>query len=286
MDLPDHPWIIGKYKTLYETVLVKELARKEDIIFVNEASEEDLSLVHTWSYLKKFVEEDWGCEEFASSELPMDWKLARFFYTNAEGTIIACREALISGRAVHIGGGHHHAFPGFASGFCPINDIAVGIRKTQKDKRVSRALVVDLDVHQGDGTAKIFEKDSSVFTFSMHQKNNFPYRKQKSNLDVELKDKTGDEEYLSCLEKHLPGIIRDHKPELIVYVAGADSYEGDLLGGLSLSMDGLKRRDEFVVEQATKFKIPIVATLAGGYAKQPDETVQIHLTTIKTFISS
>lgn len=284
IQIPEHPWKIGKYQAVYEKVLSEGLAKKEDILLVDEASEEDLLLAHTWSYIERFRDEDWGCEALLSSELEMTNELARFFWTAAEGTIVACSKALTYGAAAHIGGGFHHAFAGYASGFCVINDIAIGIRKMQKEKRISRALVVDLDVHQGDGTAKIFEGDASVFTFSMHQRDNFPYRKQQSSLDIELENKTGDKDYLTLLEEHLPKIIQSHKPELIIYVAGADPFEHDALGGLSLTMNGLKKRDEFVASQAFSAKIPIVSTFAGGYAANFKDTVQIHANTIESLV--
>lgn len=284
--IPEHPWKIGKYKAVHDRVISSGVAAKGDIILVDAASEEDLLLVHTWEYIERFRNGDWNSEELAGSELEVNDKLARFFWTAAEGTIVAYEEALKHGSAAHIGGGFHHAFAGYASGFCLINDIAVGIRKMQKDKKISKALVIDLDVHQGDGTAKIFENDLSVFTFSIHERDNFPYRKQKSTLDIELESMTADDEYLARLKEHLPGIIKKHKPDLIIYVAGADPYEHDVLGGLSITMEGLKRRDEYVASLAFASKIPIVSTFAGGYAAKFEDTVQIHFNTIATLARS
>lgn len=281
VEMDGHPWQVNKYRDLQKLVLSNGLARKEDMILVEEASDEDIALVHTPEYIEKLQLGFLTAHELMRTELPFSPELVHLFWAAAEGTSVACREALKHGAAFHLGGGFHHAFADAGTGFCLVNDIAVGLRKTKKEKLWNRAMVVDLDVHQGDGTAKIFENDPTVFTFSMHQENNFPYPKQAGSLDVSLKDGMKDAEYLAELEKHLPKILEAHKPELIVYVAGADGFENDLLGGLKLSIQGLKSRDEAVFREAGKRSIPVAVTLAGGYAENPQDTLKIHLNTIR-----
>ncbi len=280
IDISEHPWQVNKYKETLKVLLEKGITVRERILYADEAEDEDLLLAHDEDYITRLKEGNLTREEIMRSELPVSPSLVRFFWASVQGTIIACREALEKGAACHVGGGFHHAFPDYGSGFCLINDIAVGMRKMKQEDRINKAMVVDLDVHQGDGTAYIFQDDDSVFTFSMHQENNFPYPKQKSDLDIGLDDDTADKEYLTHLETVLPKIVKLHKPELIVYVAGADPYEGDALGGLALTLGGLKRRDEIVFEEAVKNHIPFVTVFAGGYARDPHDTVKIHSNTI------
>ena len=280
-DVGDHPWPIHKYRDVHRQALLAGIVSEKDILLVDQASGQDLELAHDPDYVRRFVMGDLSEEEMALAELPYSAELALFFMASAEGTIQACRHALERGSVYHIGGGFHHAFADHGSGFCMLNDIAVGIRKMQDEKRIQKALVVDLDVHQGDGTARIFQKDDSVFTFSMHQENNFPFPKQKSDLDIGLEDGTSDAEYLPILRKALPKLILSHKPDLIVYVAGADPYRDDRLGGLDISMEGLAERDRIVYEESAKHKVPIATTLAGGYARNPKETSEIHFNTLK-----
>lgn len=194
----------------------------------------------------------------------------------------ACDIAFSGSLGIHVGGGFHHAFPDHGEGFCVLNDIAVAVRRALKANQARRALIVDCDLHQGNGTAAIFSGDASVFTFSIHQENNYPFFKPKSSLDIGLRDRAGDKEYLGALSDHMPKIISDFKPELIMYVAGADPYKDDQIGGLSLTKAGLRRRDEFVFNQALNYGIPVAVVLAGGYARNGSDTVDIHYTTITT----
>jgi len=180
-----------------------------------------------------------------------------------------------------VGGGFHHAYPDHGEGFCVLNDIAIGIRKLQKDKAIERAMTVDCDVHQGNGTAAIFAGDHSVFTLSIHQENNYPYPKPPSTLDINLRDGVEDAEYLHELEIGLDSALREFQPDLIVYVAGADPYQNDQLGGLKLSLEGLERRDRLVFEKARTKNIPVSVSLAGGYARRVEDTVQIHTSTMR-----
>ncbi|MFH1620174.1 MAG: histone deacetylase [bacterium] len=180
------------------------------------------------------------------------------------------------------GGGGHHAYPDHGEGFCLLNDIAVGIKKMQKEGRVRKAAVVDLDAHQGNGTAAVFRDSPEIFTFSMHNSEAYPEIKEKSSLDIPLRPETGDEDYLGLLSEHLPSALEKHAPGLVVYVAGADCHETDLLGGLAMTFEGLKKRDEFVFSQCFKMKIPVAVVLAGGYLKNPADTVAVHAQTIET----
>ena len=184
------------------------------------------------------------------------------------------------GCAINIGGGFHHAYPDHGEGFCVIHDVAIAIRRLQFEHTIETAMVVDTDVHQGNGTAAIFGGDGTVFTLSIHQENNYPYPKPPSNIDVDLPDGIGDEDYLARLEKNLILAFEEFRPDLVFYVAGADPYKEDQLGGLALTMEGLKERDAMVFEHAQKHHVPFAITLAGGYARRVEDTVQIHVNTV------
>jgi acetoin utilization deacetylase AcuC-like enzyme len=201
------------------------------------------------------------------------------FWLAAGGTTLAARHALAMGVGFNIGGGFHHAFPGHGEGFCAINDIAVAVRRLQHEKSIRRAMVVDCDVHHGNGTAAIFAGDASVFTLSIHQFNNYPSEKPPSSLDIHLADGIGDAEYLHRLANGYRAALSMFKPELIVYVAGADPYMEDQLGGLALTFDGLKERDRMVIRTALKHQTPVAIVLAGGYAQSVEDTVTIHANT-------
>jgi acetoin utilization deacetylase AcuC-like enzyme len=197
------------------------------------------------------------------------------------GTLITARSALEDGVAVHLGGGFHHAYAGHGEGFCLYNDIAVAVRALRAEGVVKRVAVIDLDVHHGNGTAVIFAEDDDVLTFSMHQQNNYPLVKPPSDLDVGLQDGTEDGQYLDLLERALADVLGEPAPEFIVYLAGADPYEHDQLGGLSLTLEGLRRRDRMVLERAVERRIPIAVLMAGGYAYELDDTVSIHVATVE-----
>ncbi|MGH9709438.1 MAG: histone deacetylase family protein, partial [Candidatus Acidiferrales bacterium] len=198
----------------------------------------------------------------------------------AGGSIEAGNRALADGCAVNIGGGFHHAYPDHGEGFCVIHDVAIAIRRLQFDGAIKTAMTIDTDVHQGNGTVAIFADDESVFTFSIHQENNYPYPKPPSNLDANLPDGIGDADYLAILETHLARAFEGFRPDLIFYVAGADPYREDQLGGLALTMEGLRRRDDVVFEHARRHGVPVAVTLAGGYARRVADTVRIHVNTI------
>jgi acetoin utilization deacetylase AcuC-like enzyme len=260
-----------------------------------EASWDDLALVHTSEYLDKLRLGTLSPEDIATLELPWRPEFAGAFRLMAGGTCAAAAAALEDGCAAHLGGGLHHAFANHGEGFCPINDIAVAIRVLQRrqahpadsvpPRRIRRAAVVDCDVHQGNGTAMIFERDPDVFTFSIHQQHNYPLFKPRSDLDVGLEDGAGDVRYLEALEAALPRVMAA-SPELIVYVAGADPFEGDRLGGLRLTKQGLAERDRMVIAAAGAAGVPIVLTLAGGYAADVRDTVDIQVATVQALLRS
>jgi acetoin utilization deacetylase AcuC-like enzyme len=213
-------------------------------------------------------------------EIPYSQAVVRGFWLAAGGSILAARRALKDGFGINIGGGFHHAFPGHGEGFCMIHDVAVAIRRLQADGAIRKALVVDTDVHQGNGTAAIFASDDDVFTISLHQQNNYPEPKPPSDIDVNLADGTGDEEYLELLDKALADAFRRFAPDMIFYIGGADPYREDQLGGLWLSMRGLQERDALVFAEARVRGLPVAVAFAGGYARKVEDTVRIHVNTV------
>jgi acetoin utilization deacetylase AcuC-like enzyme len=213
-------------------------------------------------------------------EIPYSLELIEACWLAAGGSILAARRALADGWAANIGGGFHHAYPDHGEGFCVLHDVAIAIRRMQFDRAIETAMVIDTDVHHGNGTAAIFGGDSTVFTLSIHQENNYPYPKPPSSLDINLEDGVGDDDYLAILDKNLRQTFERCQPGLIFYIGGADPYREDQLGGLALSLEGLKRRDALVFDYARRLRIPLAITLAGGYARQVADTVRIHVGTI------
>ena len=213
-------------------------------------------------------------------EIPYSKEMVEACWLAAGGSILAGRRALADGWAGNIGGGFHHAYPDHGEGFCAIHDVAVAIRRLQFDRAIENAMVIDTDVHHGNGTAAIFGGDPTVFTFSIHQEHNYPYPKPPSNIDVDLPDGVDDHDYLALLEKNLHRAFDEFSPGIIFYVAGADPYREDQLGGLALSLDGLARRDAMVFDYARRHRVPAAITLAGGYARRVADTVRIHVGTI------
>jgi acetoin utilization deacetylase AcuC-like enzyme len=238
-------------------------------------------LVHHREYIRKLQAGKLSYLEILRLEIPYSPELVRAVWLSAGGSILAGRLALQDATAVNLGGGFHHAYPDHGEGFCVLNDFAIGIRRLQKDKAIEHAMTVDCDVHQGNGTAAIFSGDKTVFTLSIHQENNYPYPKPPSTLDINLRDGVEDAEYLQELEKGLDQALSEFQPDLIYYVAGADPYRDDQLGGLKLSIEGLERRDRLVFEKARAKNIPVAVTLAGGYARRVEDTIQIHTNTIR-----
>ncbi|NIM59823.1 MAG: histone deacetylase [Candidatus Aminicenantes bacterium] len=279
-DLGEHVFPVVKYKLIYEA-LVRRGAKKENFLSPQLASEEDLLLVHTQKYLKKLRTGDLSLSEILTMELPYSPELLKFALLFVGGTILVAERALEDGLAVHIGGGFHHAFPDHGEGFCALNDVAVSLEKMKEKRKIERAMVVDCDLHQGNGTAFIFAKKDYAFTFSIHQMDNYPAHKPSSSVDVGLWTGDGDEKYLSKLSSNFPRLYQEFQPDLIYYLAGADPYEKDRLGGLKLTMEGLKERDRIVIEEARKLRIPVAILFAGGYASLVKDTVSVHLNTVK-----
>jgi acetoin utilization deacetylase AcuC-like enzyme len=275
IDLPGHIWPTSKYRLIADRIRGSAIAFREPA----DASWEDLALVHTPEYLGKIRENRLTAADIATLELPWRAELAAGFRLMVGGTIAAATIALDEGLAAHLGGGLHHAFANHGEGFCPFNDVAVAIRVLHRDRRIDRAAVVDCDVHHGNGTAMIFEADASVFTFSIHQQHNYPVFKPRSDLDIGLEDGAGDDRYLSALRGALPRVVSTG-PQLLVYLAGADPFEGDRLGGVSVTKEGLLERDRLVVEAARAAGIPMVTVLAGGYALDVEDTVDVHVNTM------
>ncbi len=282
VDIGAHVFPTSKYRIIKERIDSDEyMAGKVEWVDPAPATEEEVVAVHDGEYVSKVSSGTMSVEEAMKMEMPFSGALAKAAFTCCGGTITASRLALGRGAAVHLGGGFHHAFPDHGEGFCVFNDIAVSVKVLQKEKLIERALVIDCDLHQGNGTAYIFDRDKTVFTFSIHQQNNYPFNKPKGDLDIGLADYTRDKEYLQHLYDNIPVIISSFKPEIILYLAGADPYENDQLGNLSLSKEGLAERDNYVLTQALNFSVPVVVTLAGGYAADRKDTVDIHFSTVE-----
>ena len=284
VDIGPHPFPTRKYRLVRERLLREGSIAPGDLVEAVRASDEQVGLVHTAAYLRKIKTGTLSAEEQLLLEVPFSPALREAAWITAGGSTLAARLVLESGRrgiAVHLGGGFHHAFPDHGEGFCLINDVAIAIRSLQREGRVRRPAVVDLDVHHGNGTAAIFQSDPDVFTFSMHQERNYPAWKPPSDVDVGLDDGTGDVEYLSLLERHLADLLARHEPDLVFYLAGADPYQLDQLGGLGLTVAGLRRRDELVFEQSMRAGAAVAVCLAGGYALRTDDTVEIHCNTVR-----
>jgi len=280
VDIGLHVFPTRKYQLVHARLLEDRVIAAQDVIEPQAAAWDDRALVHTREYLAKIRDGTLAQEDIAQLELPWSSEMVEGFRLMVGGTIEAARVAVRQRSIVaHIGGGLHHAFPNHGEGFCPFNDVAVAIRVLQHDG-LQRAAVIDLDVHHGNGTAFIFESDPGVFTFSMHQQYNYPMWKPRGSLDIGLMDGTGDADYHRQLEDALPVVMASH-PECLFYLAGADPYEQDQLGGLGLTLDGLRARDRIVIDQARSTGLPMVVVLAGGYARNVDDTVAAHVATMK-----
>jgi acetoin utilization deacetylase AcuC-like enzyme len=279
IDIGLHVFPSEKYRLVRDRLLESRVVGPSDVSEPRPATWAELGLVHTDAYLRKLREGTLTPEDLAELELPWSLEMVEAFRLMVGGTIEAGVWACSQGMACHLGGGLHHAFPGHGEGFCPLNDVAVAVRVLQA-RDIARHAVVDLDVHHGNGTAFIFEADPRVFTFSMHQQHNYPMWKPAGSLDVGLADGAGDARFLSELERALPKVLAHH-PDLVFYLAGADPFEGDQLGGLKLTRDGLRQRDRMVIEAIRGAGIPLVITLAGGYAQRVQDTVAIHSATIE-----
>jgi len=326
LHLGSHVFPAVKYKLIRDKCLKEGIATPDEFLEPAPAPDEDILRVHTQEWTRKLKQGKLNVFEVLRLEVPYSPQLVRAFWLSAGGSTLAAQRALSDRCAINLGGGFHHAFADHGEGFCAINDVAVAIRRLQFDHAIETALIVDLDVHQGNGTAAIFAGDATVYTLSMHQENNFPFPKPPSDLDIGLPDRIPDADYLRLLRQALdrafkefaqcladassghdfapeahppradsraepgprmsgalaPEVPGHPNPDLIFYLAGADPYREDQLGGLALTMEGLAQRDRIVLEAARDRCIPIAVTFAGGYARRVEDTVQIHVNTIIT----
>lgn len=281
LHLGEHVFPAQKYRALRERLLRARFAAEEDFVAPEPATDEDILLVHDPAWVAKLKNGTLSYAEILQLEIPYSQQTMEAFWVAAGGTMLAARLALKDRLGFNVGGGFHHAFAEHGEGFCAINDIAVAIRRLQRDRAIERAMVVDCDVHHGNGTAALFGKDPSVFTLSIHQANNYPSEKPLSSVDIHLADGTGDQEYLERLGNGLSLALNMTRPDLLMYVAGADPYCEDQLGGLALTFHGLMERDRLVLGRAVREGIPAAIVLAGGYAASVEDTVTIHANTAR-----
>lgn len=283
--LPEgHRFPMEKYRLLRERVLESGAVRADDLAVPEPASEEQILRVHEAEYLRRVMTGGLDRAELRRIGFPWSPAMVERSRRSAGGTIAACREALANGVAVNLAGGTHHAFPDHGEGYCVLNDAAIAARAMQAEGQAARVVVLDCDVHQGNGTAAVFRGDPTVFTFSIHGRRNFPFRKQRSDLDVELEDGAGDGEYLPALEEALEQALGHHGgagADLAIYVSGADPHERDRLGRLKLTRDGLRARDRMVLGRCRRAGLPVAVVMAGGYGADVRETVEIHLQTVQ-----
>jgi acetoin utilization deacetylase AcuC-like enzyme len=305
LPIGQHVFPAEKYKHIHDRLIETGVAEPSDFLAPQPASDQDVLLVHKPEYVQKLKTGTLSKREEMEMEIPYSPELVRAFWLAAGGSILAAEHALIDRVAFNIGGGFHHAFPDHGEGFCMIHDVAIAIRRMQRDSKIRTAMTVDCDVHHGNGTAAIFAGTRTptatdplpsrsgaqtpklrsahagdVFTISLHQHNNYPMYKPLSSIDVDLPDGIGDDDYLAWLDNALSSGLRQFEPELLCYIAGADPYCEDQLGGLKLTIPGLKRRDELVFRVAKTRDIPVMVTYAGGYARRVEDTVTIHCNTV------
>jgi acetoin utilization deacetylase AcuC-like enzyme len=280
LNLGPHVFPSQKFRLIYEMLLRENLASEKDFLRPEPATDEDILGVHTGEWVRKLKTGTLTASDVMRLEVPYSPELVEAVWLAAGGSILAGQMALRDGFSSNLSGGFHHAYPEHGEGFCAIHDVAVAIRRLQADGAIKKAIVVDTDVHQGNGTAAIFGNDPTVFTLSIHQLNNYPGHKPPSNVDLNMDDRVEDEEYLGSLIPAVQQSLDSFKPDILFYVGGADPYCEDQLGGLSLTKEGLKKRDRNVFEEARRRGIPVATTLAGGYARRVEDTVRIHVNTI------
>ena len=280
--LPEgHRFPVAKYAMLRDRVIAEHIAGPESVLDPLGATDDELRTVHTAEYVERFNTGSLEPPEVRRIGFPWSPELVERSRRAVGGTVAAARHALSAGIAMNLAGGTHHAFAAHGEGFCVYNDVAVAIRLLQREGVIRRAAVIDLDVHQGNGTHSIFADDASVFTFSMHGGRNYPFDKVPGTLDIELADGTNDDNYLAKLTEVLPGVLTRAAPDLVLYIAGADPHEGDALGRLSLTFDGLARRDAYVLSQCVEVGLPVAITIGGGYGRAIEDTVAVHVETAR-----
>ncbi len=280
LNLGTHVFPSQKFRLIAETLIVEKIADSQDFFEPQPASDEDLLRVHTPEWVTKLKTGTLTASDIMKLEIPYSPELREAVWLAAGGSILAAQSALRAGFACNIGGGFHHAYPNHGEGFCAIHDVAVAIRRLQHDKSIHRAIVVDTDVHHGNGTAAIFANDPTVFTLSIHQKNNYPAHKPPSTVDLNMDDRVDDAEYLGALLPAVEKALNEFRPDMLFYIGGADPFCEDQLGGLALTKKGLLERDRRVFEHARTRNVPVATTLAGGYARRVEDTVRIHINTI------
>jgi len=280
LNLGEHVFPSQKFRLIAELLLREGITAKDNFLTPNPASDEDILRVHTADWVRKLKTGTLTASEEMRLEVPYSPELVEAFWLAAGGTILAAQSALRDGFGCNLGGGFHHAHPDHGEGFCAIHDVAVGVRRLQADGAIRKALIVDTDVHHGNGTAAIFRGDANVFTLSIHQENNYPAHKPSSTVDLNMGDRADDDEYLAALIPAVQSALDEFRPDIVFYVGGADPYCEDQLGGLSLTKQGLMLRDRKVFEESRKRGIPVATTLAGGYARRVEDTVRIHVNTI------
>lgn len=275
-----HVFPIRKFELVRDKLLEEKTVSLAEFVEPQPAAVADVLLVHTEDYVTRLRAGALTERELRRLGLPWSKALVRRSFLAAGGTLAAAKWALANNVASNLAGGTHHAFADRGEGFCVLNDVAIAIRVLRREKLIERAGIIDCDVHQGNGTATIFAGDTNVFTFSMHGAKNYPLFKAASTLDIELPDKTSDAEYLATLAEHLPRVFA-HRPGIVFYLGGADPFAGDKLGRLSLSIEGLRARDEMVLAECLARGVPVVTTMSGGYAADINDTVEIHCNTIR-----
>jgi acetoin utilization deacetylase AcuC-like enzyme len=273
---PGHPFPMSKYSLLKDQLLAEGILAAGDILEPEPLDILTLELVHTREYLRKLESSSLSAMEQRRLGVPWSEALWQRSRLASAGTLLAARAALDGGLAGNLAGGTHHAFADHGEGFCVLNDVAIAIRKLQAERVIERAAVVDLDVHQGNGTAAIFEADAEVFTFSMHGDRNYPLAKMRSSLDVPLKDGVGDAEYLDALQQHLPTVLAAANADIVFYLAGVDVAAGDRYGKLALTEEGIRLRDRCVIEAVRRRGTPLNIVLGGGYAPSRARTAELH----------
>jgi acetoin utilization deacetylase AcuC-like enzyme len=278
---PGHRFPIEKYALLRERVLHEGLVGRAGIHEPSRAERADLLTVHTPDYVDRLTGGLMTNDEQRRLGFPWSEHLVERSWRSVGGTCDAVDSALSAGVAINLAGGTHHAFPTHGEGFCVFNDVAIAVRRAIAGRQVARAAIVDLDVHQGNATHHIFADDPAVFTFSMHGRRNYPFRKVAGDRDIELEDGTDDDTYLALLAESLPVVLAAAQPQLVVYLAGADPHEGDRLGRLALTFQGLARRDHMVLRTCREVGIPVAITIAGGYGRDIASTVEAHVNTVR-----
>jgi acetoin utilization deacetylase AcuC-like enzyme len=299
LPLPEqHRFPMAKYRLLRERLLEEGIVSADDLRVPDPVAWDDLRLIHDAGYVDAVAHGTLPAEAQRRIGFPWSAMMVERSRRSVGATLAAARQVVCGAGvalaadarsakvAANLAGGTHHAFRDRGEGYCVFNDVAVAAAVLQRDAAIARAAVVDCDVHQGDGTAAIFHGDPSVFTFSLHGARNFPFRKEVSDLDVAFEDGAGDDEYLTALREHLPGVLDRQRPDLVFYLAGADPYEGDRLGRLTLTIDGLRTRDRVVFEACRDRDLPVVVAMSGGYAPDIDAIVTIHSNTIREAVHS